>query len=68
LIINHPDFASPDSLVDANTVRLPEAAFCDKSPLDALSITVAKRLTRTPPQSVETTPPPHSAKQPRDGL
>src|SRR5260370_1951805 len=32
LIINHPDFASADSLVDANTVGLPEAAFCDVSP------------------------------------
>jgi hypothetical protein len=48
LIVNHPDFASPDSLVDANAVRLPEAAFCDKSPLDALSITAAKWLTRKP--------------------
>jgi hypothetical protein len=47
LIINHPDFASTDSFVDANAVALPEAAFCDKSPLDALSIAVAKRLTRT---------------------
>jgi hypothetical protein len=32
LIVDHPDFASADSLVDANAVRLPEAAFCDKSP------------------------------------
>src|SRR2546421_153416 len=32
LFINPPDFASPDSFVDANAVALPEAAFCDKSP------------------------------------
>jgi hypothetical protein len=30
--INHPDFARPDPLVDAGTVALPEAAFCDNSP------------------------------------
>jgi hypothetical protein len=31
-LINHPDFARPDPLVDAGTVALPEAAFCDNSP------------------------------------
>jgi len=30
--INHPDFARPDPLIDAGTVALPEAAFCDNSP------------------------------------
>src|SRR5712664_1718112 len=30
--INHPDFARPDPLVDAGTVAVPEAAFCDNSP------------------------------------
>jgi hypothetical protein len=36
--VNHPDFASADSFVDTNAVALPEAAFCDKSPLDALKM------------------------------
>jgi len=31
-LINHPDFARPNPLVDARTVALPEAAFCDISP------------------------------------
>ncbi len=31
-LINHPDFARPDPLIDAGTVALPEAAFCDISP------------------------------------
>jgi hypothetical protein len=55
--IDHPDFASADSFVDANAVALPEAAFCDKSPLDALSITAAKRLTYALQQSVKPTTP-----------
>jgi hypothetical protein len=32
LLINHPDFASPDPLVHAGAVTLPEVAFCDISP------------------------------------
>ena len=31
-LINHPDFARPDPLIDAGAVALPEAAFCDISP------------------------------------
>src|SRR5260221_6022495 len=30
--INHPDFARPNPLIDAGTVALPEAPFCDISP------------------------------------
>ena len=32
LFIDHPNFTSPDALVYANAVALPEAAFCDVSP------------------------------------
>jgi hypothetical protein len=31
-LINHPDFARPNPLIDAGTVALPEAPFCDISP------------------------------------
>jgi hypothetical protein len=30
--VNHPNFASANSLVDAGTVGLPEIPICDKSP------------------------------------
>src|SRR5712692_135165 len=40
--INHPDFASADSFVDANAVALPEAAFCDKSPSSTLLVVGTK--------------------------
>jgi hypothetical protein len=66
--INHPDLAGANPLVDADAVALPEAAFCDKSPLDALLIAVANRLTHTGRKAVEPTPTPHSAKTPGDGL
>src|SRR5712692_4282842 len=66
--INHPDFASADSFVDANAVALPEAAFCDKSPLDALSSAAAKQRTCTPPQSVEPTPPHTAQSSPGTGF
>jgi hypothetical protein len=33
LLIDHPDFASPNPLVDTGAVTLPEVAFCDKFPL-----------------------------------
>src|SRR5713101_1207298 len=36
LFINHPDLARPYSFVNANTIALPEAAFCDKSPSSTL--------------------------------
>ena len=32
LLINHPDFARPNPLINAGAVALPEAAFCDISP------------------------------------
>src|SRR5712692_251284 len=47
LIINHPDFASADSFVDANAVALPEAAFCDKSPSSTSFFAARKRPTNT---------------------
>src|ERR1700732_4016731 len=47
LFINHPDLASADSFVNANTVALPEAAFCDKSPSSTLLFMGTKRPTRT---------------------
>src|SRR5713226_8503916 len=31
-LINHPDFARPNPLINAGTVALPEAPFCDISP------------------------------------
>ncbi len=31
-LINHPDFARPNPLIDTGTVALPEAPFCDISP------------------------------------
>ena len=31
-LINHPDFARPNPLIDAGAVALPEAPFCDNSP------------------------------------
>jgi hypothetical protein len=33
LLIDHPDFASPNPLVHAGAVTLPEVTFCDKFPL-----------------------------------
>jgi hypothetical protein len=32
IFVNYPDFASPDPLVDADTVRLPEIPLSDKTP------------------------------------
>src|SRR6266852_6595695 len=74
LIINHPDFASADSLVYANAVGLPEAAFCDKSPSSTSFFAARKRRTcntfRRQIQGVapSSQPTPHGAKQPLDGL
>src|SRR2546429_6320328 len=73
LFINHPDFASPDSFVDANAVALPEAAFCDKSPSSTSLFAAAMRPagTNSPGSSrggPNSYPDPHSAKTPGDGL
>lgn len=62
--IYHPDLASANPLVDADAVALPEAAFCDKSPLDALLIAGANRLTHTGRKAV-TPLPPHTAQKRR---
>src|SRR5260370_315818 len=70
LIINHPDFASADSLVHANAVGLPEAAFCDKSPSSTSLFAARKRLTsksfrrQIQGMAPSSQPTPHGAKQP----
>jgi len=32
ILVDYPDFPSPDPFVDADTVGLPEIPLCDKSP------------------------------------
>src|SRR5579859_6258543 len=35
LFINHPDLSGANAFIDADAVALPEAAFCDKTPLSS---------------------------------
>src|SRR5437667_2527259 len=71
--IDHPDFASPDSFVDANAVALPEAAFCDKSPSSTSLLAAAMRRAGTsspkhPGAAPNSLPIPHRTKTVEDGL
>jgi hypothetical protein len=57
LFINHPDFASPNALVDADTVRLPEIPLSDKNPLGKNK---APGLSRISPRIEKQVPTGHS--------